>query len=291
MRYLLIQFLLFILCASPLAATTFTDALGRRVDLSESPQRIVSLSPNVTEVLFALEAEDKLVAVTDACTYPEAATKLPNIGRYADPSVEQILLARPDLVVATADMNRPQLVKRLEKFGIPVYVIYPRSVADTLNTILALGEITGHPEPAAAIVDDFKGRLNRIVRKTADHPPVTTLISVMLEPLVVAGPQTIVGDILSYVGGVNPVPETGGSYPTWNMEALLRLDPEVIVISAHPGQPDPLRWLADWPQLQAVRQQRVYDIEADWLHRPAPRMILGIEALAKALHPDIDFEN
>lgn len=291
MRYLLIQFLLFILCASPLAAATFSDALGRQVDLSESPQRIVSLSPNVTEILFALRAEDKLVAVTDACTYPEAATKLPNIGQYADPSVEQILLTRPDLVIATADMNRPQLVKRLEKFGIPVYVIYPRSVADTLDTILALGEITGHTEQSAALVDNFKVRLKRIVLKTTDQPPVAALICVMLEPLVVAGPQTIVGDILSYVGGVNPVPETGGSYPTWNLEALLRLDPEVIVISAHPGQPDPLRWLADWPQLQAVRQQRVYDIEADWLHRPAPRMILGIEALAKALHPDIDFEN
>lgn len=289
MRYLFISWLLFGCLAGAATAATFTDALGRPVVLPETPARIVSLSPNVTETLFALEAADKLVAVTDACTWPEEAAQLPKVGQYADPSVEQILLYRPDLVIAAADMNRPQLVDRLESLGVPVYVVYPRSVTDTLETIQALGSITGHHKQADAIVRDFTDRLERVVKNTAARPPVTTLICVMLEPLVVAGSQTMVGDILNYVGGRNPVPDKAGSYPTWTMEALLRLDPEVIIISAHPGQPDPGRWLAAWPQLAAVRSGRIFEVEADWLHRPSPRLILGIEALARTLHPDSEW--
>lgn len=290
MRYLLI-ILLFTFSVSPLSAATFTDAVGRRVILSEPPQRIISLSPNITEILFALGAEDKLVAVSDACTWPQEATKLPNVGSYADPSLEQILLMRPHLVFAAADMNRPALVKRLESFNIPVYVVYPRTVEETLATILTIGDISGRSTQAHVMVQDFRARLQRVEQQLQDRLPSTALISVMLQPLVVAGPQTIVGDILRYAGGSNPVPAGSGSYPTWNMEALLKLDPEVIIISAHPGQPDPASWFDDWPQLQAVRQQRIYDIEADWIHRPGPRMILGIEALAKTLHPDIDLND
>ena len=108
---------------------------------------------------------------------------------------------------------------------------------------------------------------------------------------VVAGPNTIVGDILRYAGAINPVPPGTNNYPTWNMEALLRIDPEVIIVSAHPGQPAPASVFDQWPQLQAMREQRIIVTVADWIHRPGPRMILGIEALAKALHPDIDVEN
>lgn len=291
MKTLLIILLLLILSVSPLSAATFTDAVGRQVILSEPPQRIISLSPNVTEILFALGAEDKLVAVSDACTWPQEATELPNIGSYADPSLEQMLLMRPHLVFAAADMNRPALVKRLESFNIPVYVVYPRTVEETLATILTIGDISGRSAQAHVMVQDFRARLQRVEQQIQNRASSTALICVMLQPLVVAGPQTIVGDILRYAGGDNPVPAGSGSYPTWNMEALLKLDPEVIIISAHPGQPDPTSWFDDWPQLQAVRQQRIFDIEADWIHRPGPRMILGIEALAKTLHPDIDLDD
>ena len=290
MRYLLILFL-FMLFTAPLLAATFTDAVGRQVVLDEPPRRIISLVPSVTEILFALGAEEQLVAVTDACTYPEAATSLPNVGQYADPSLEQILLHRPDLVFASADMNRPDQVKRLESLNIPVFVVYPSTVQETLETIRAIGQVTGHAAAAEALVDDFSRRLRHIEQQLADRPKISALVCVMLQPLVVAGPDTIVGDILRYAGAVNPVPAGNTNYPTWNMEALLRIDPEVIIVSAHPGQPAPAMVFDQWPQLRAVREQRIIETVADWIHRPGPRMILGIEALAQALHPDIDIEN
>ena len=275
----------------PLSAATFTDAVGRQVVVTEPPRRIISLVPSVTEILFALGAQEQLVAVTDACTYPDAATELPNVGQYADPSLEQILLQRPDLVFASADMNRPDQVKRLESLNIPVFVVYPNRVQETLETIRAIGQVTGHIETAEMLIDDFSRRLQRVEQQLEKRPRVSALVCVMLQPLVVAGPNTIVGDILRYAGAVNPVPAGNNNYPTWNMEALLRIDPEVIIVSAHPGQPAPAMVFDQWPQLRAVREQRIIETVADWIHRPGPRMILGIEALAKALHPDIDIEN
>ena len=290
MRYLLILFL-FMLFTAPLSAATFTDAVGREVVLDEPPRRIISLVPSVTEILFALGTEEQLVAVTDACTYPEAATSLPHVGQYSDPSLEQILLHRPGLVFASADMNRPDQVKRLESLNIPVFVVYPSTVQETLETIRAIGQVTGHAAAAEALVDDFSRRLRHIEQQLEHRPRVSALVCVMLQPLVVAGPDTIVGDILRYAGAVNPVPAGNTNYPTWNMEALLRIDPEVIIVSAHPGQPAPAMVFDQWPQLRAVREQRIIETVADWIHRPGPRMILGIEALAQALHPDIDIEN
>ena len=283
--------LLIILFASTLSAATFTDAVGRQVVLNEPPRRIISLVPSVTEILFALGAQEQLIAVTDACTYPQAATKLPHVGQYADPSLEQILLHRPDLVFASADMNRPDQVKRLESLNIPVFVVYPSTVQETLETIRAIGQVTGYTAAAEALVDDFSRRLRHIEQQLAERPKISALVCVMLQPLVVAGPNTIVGDILRYAGAVNPVPASNNNYPTWNMEALLRIDPEVIIVSAHPGQPAPAMVFDQWPQLRAVREQRIIETVADWIHRPGPRMILGIEALAQALHPDIDIEN
>jgi iron complex transport system substrate-binding protein len=283
--------LLLILYSCPLSAASFTDAVGRQVVLNEPPQRIISLVPSVTEILFALGAQEQLVAVTDACTYPEAATSLPNVGRYADPSLEQMLLQRPDLVFASADMNRPDQVKRLESLNIPVFVVYPNTVRETLETIRAIGQVTGHARAAEELVNDFSRRLQHIEEQLEDRPGVRALVCVMLQPLVIAGPDTIVGDILRYAGAINPVPAGNNNYPTWNFEALLRIDPEVIIVSAHPGQPAPAAIFNQWPQLQAVREQRIIETVADWIHRPGPRMILGIEALAKALHPDIDVKN
>ena len=289
--YLLPITLLFILIACPLSAATFTDAVGRQVVLNEPPRRIISLVPSVTEILFALGAQEQLVAVTDACTYPEAATLLPQVGQYADPSMEQILLQHPDLVFASADMNRPDQVTRLESLNIPVFVVYPNTVQETLETILAIGQVTGHATASEELFDDFSRRLRHIEQQLDQRAKVSALVCVMLQPLVVAGPNTIVGDILRYAGAINPVPPGTNNYPTWNMEALLRIDPEVIIVSAHPGQPAPASVFDQWPQLQAMREQRIIVTVADWIHRPGPRMILGIEALAKALHPDIDVEN
>ncbi len=282
---------LLLLCLSTqLFAADFTDAVNRKISLPHPPQRIVSLVPSVTEILFELGLEKNIVAVTDFCNYPEAALKLPKVGGYADPSLESILLHKPDLIIASADINRPALIRRLELMHIPVYVIYPQTVAETLKTILNISRITGTEQKARHLVGSIQTRIQKIQRQIAKLKPQTTLECVMLQPLTVAGPDTFIADIIEISGGHNVVPKGPSRYPTWNSEALLTVNPEAIIVSTYPGQPAPKHFFDRWPQLQAVRNQRIIQLEADWIHRPGPRMILGIEALAKALHPSISID-
>jgi len=274
----------------PAMATTYTDAVGREVSVPDRPQRIVSLVPSVTEILFAIGADQQLAAVTDFCTYPAEARKLPSVGSYADPGLENILAHRPDLVIATAAMNSPALIAQLEKLDIPVYVIEAHSVPQTLATIRAIGQLTGHITQAEALARDIASRIRRIQQQVPDDHRPSILACILLQPLTVAGPDTFINNLIEIAGGRNVVPAGPSRYPTWNFEALLMADPDFILLSPHPGQPDIQNFFAPWTQLKAVANQRIVQIDADWLYRPGPRMILGIEALAKILYPDLKIE-
>ena len=289
-RLVVFGLLVYMLVPCPAGSTEFTDAVGRRIELDAPPQRIISLAPAVTETLYAIGLGAKIVAATQYCTWPEEARQLPRVGEYADPGLENILLFRPDLVIASADMNRPALVERLTELGIPVYVVYPRNINDALATIRALGELGGNSTAAEKLAEDIEVRLARLAAKLAGQNKPGVLGTVMLDPLTVAGPETFVSDIISRAGGRNLVPPGPSRYPAWNDESLLTTDPDVIIVTNHPGQPDPTLYFKRWPQLRAVQAGRIIEINADWIHRPGPRMILGIETLARALHPELDIE-
>jgi iron complex transport system substrate-binding protein len=171
--------------------------------------------------------------------------------------------------------------------GIPVYVVYPRNVAETLETIRRIGRVTGVPDAGKRLAGSIEARIAVVQKRISTARRPVTLECVMLQPLTVAGPETFVDDLIRLAGGRNAVPPGPSRYPTWNSEALLSADPEMIVVSAYPGQPDPSRFFDRWPQLRAVREKQIIQIEADWIHRPGPRMILAIETLARALHPEI----
>lgn len=290
LKHLLALLLLLLTSTTPLSAATVTDDVDRQVEVPDQPQRIISLAPSVTEILFAIEAGHLLTAVTDYSTYPEEARSLPSVGSYADPGLENILSYQPELVIATASMNSPNLIHQLEKLGIPVYVINATSVEETLATISTIGQLSRHEAQAEALRNDIESRIDRIqqVTRQQDHPGV--LAAIVLQPLMVAGPDTFVNSIITIAGGHNVVSEGPSRYPTWNFEALLQANPDFILLSPHPGQPGINSFFAPWQQLTAVAKQQIIEINADWLYRPGPRMILGIEALAKTLHPNLDID-
>jgi len=269
---------------SALWAARLTDALHRTVDVPDRPQRIVSLVPSVTEVLFALGAGERIVGVTQFCTYPPEARQKPRIGSYADPGLEAIALQNPDLVITAADMSNPGLLSRLEALGIPVYIVYPRSIATTLATIRELGVLVNETEAAAQLASTLDRAVRKVAAATAASPKPRVLLSVEIDPLTVAGPQTLADDLIRAAGGRNVVPPGPGRYPTWGIEAVLAADPDLILVSPHPNQPNPERFFAAWPELQAVRNHQIITIEPDWIHRPGPRLALGLAAMAKALH-------
>lgn len=284
--------LLLFLTALPAGATQATDALGRAITVKTIPQRIVSLVPAVTEILYALGLEDSIAGVTSYCNYPVAARSKPKIGEYASPSLEVMATIQPDLVFMSADASSPEFLNRLEALGVPVYVVYPRSVSETAELIRNMGQLL-HKQDVAEPLALALERASECARQlTTSLPRVRVLCTVMSQPLVVAGRNTLLDDLVDIAGGENVVPEGLNRYPTWSIESVLAANPDVILVSPHPGQDDPSASFRRWPELKAVQAERLVTIDADWIQRPGPRLLLGLAALTKALHgPEMDLED
>lgn len=276
------------LIGGPAKGAQWTDAIGREVSAPDNPSRIVSLVPSVTETLFSFGLGDRIAGVTRFCNYPPEALTKPQVGGYADPSIEAIAALAPDLVFAAADMTSPALLGRLEAMGIPCYVVYPRSLERAIATVEEVGRVAGAPEAGERLAGEIRKAVEQVRAATAGMRPVTALVCVMVDPLVVAGPETLADDLLKVAGGRNVVPSGPSRYPTWGIEAVLAHDPEVIIVSVHPGLETPAERFLKWPELRAVRSGRVVVVEADWIHRPGPRLPLGLSAVARALHGDLE---
>ena len=260
-------------------AVEYTDAVGRSVELSAPPQRIVSLVPSVTEILYAINADHQLVGVTDFCNYPAAATAKVSIGSYANPGLETVASLQPDLIIMDVAGSSPVCLRQFEQLGLPVYIVSTSSLDSTINTIDQLGKVTGHEETANTVVADLRIQIDQ-VKQLRTAMPVRTLVCVMVEPLIVAGRDTIADDLINIAGGVN-VAAGQNRYPGWSIESVLALDPELIIVSPHPGTAYPVDYFAQWTQLQAVRKHQVVNIDADLLQRPGPRLIDGLWVVAR----------
>ncbi len=269
-------------------AAQWTDAMGRVVRVPSAPARIVSLVPSVTETLFAIGLSERIAGVTRFCNYPPEALTKPQVGGYSDPSVEAIAALDPDVVFAAAANTSPALLRRLESMGIPCYVVYPRSLDRAIATVEEVGRVAGAPEAAERLAGEIRRAVERVRAAVAGIRPIDALVCVMVDPLVVAGPETLADDLLDVAGGRNVVPAGPSRYPTWGIEAVLARDPEVIIVSVHPGAEAPAERFRSWPELRAVATDRVVVVEADWIHRPGPRLPLGLAAVARALHGDLE---
>lgn len=267
-----------------LSAATWIDALNRQVELPEAPKRIISLVPSVTELLFALGLDEQIVGVTSFCTYPKQALDKPKVGGYADPSLEAITLLQPDLIFISADSSNPALLKKMERLKLPVYVVYPRGITETIDMIRGVGQVTGLPQEGDRLARQLENSLTQVRTVVAGRSRPRVLFCVMVQPLTVAGPETMVGDLIAAAGGDNVVPAGLNRYPTWNSEALLLADPDIIIVSPHPGTPNPADLFSNWNKLKAVKNQHIISVNPDWVHRPGPRLPFGLKALVEAFH-------
>jgi len=289
-------FPLVFLISSPLLsqATIFQDSLGRDVMLRSVPVRIISLAPSITEMVYFLGLGDRLVGVTKFSYFPEEAKKKPNVGAYTDINIEKVIALNPDLVIATADGNKRGDVEMLEQAGIPVYVVNPRRINQVLEAIERLGEICGVPDRAGRLVGYLRERVVRVVKavETKGRPRVLLVINV--RPLMSVNRNTIHHDIIQLAGGWNMTGDQPITYPKLNMEEVIRRRPDVIIISSmkRGGEFEKARreWFLRWPALPAVREGHVYLIDSDLIDRPAPRIVRGLEEMARLIHPEIEWD-
>ncbi len=270
------------------AAGEVTDMLGRRVRIPDHAARIVSLAPSITETVFLLGDGERLVGVTDYCDYPPEAARKPRVGGISNPSFEAILTLRPDLVLATSESNYAEHVQRLTLLGLPVYVIRPVTFETVLDSIERIGDVLGRGDVARGRVASMRREADAIARAVQGAPRPRVLYVVWPNPLIAPGRGTLITELIQRAGGESVTGAEPLPYPRLSLETVVERRPDRIIVGRH-GQGSVEELLRGWAGLTAVaavREGRVYGVDGDLVHRPGPRMIEALRALARALHPE-----
>ncbi len=264
------------------------NASGPRV-----PSRIVSMAPNLTEILFALGLGDRVVGVTQDSDYPPPALNRPRVGTFWQPNIEAVIAAKPDLVITLAFEQQRELARRLKRIGYDCLMVNIESIDDLFKAIATIGETAGAREQAQELPRSIKGRIDRFRKATAGSPRVKVLWVVQREPLRIAPRDTFINEMIEVAGGENAVDSALRNYPPIGAEQVIAAGPEVIIEPIMvPGSPDGQRRQASayWQRfanVPAVVNQRIYVIDGDLVSRLGPRLPEGIEIIAKCLRPEL----
>jgi iron complex transport system substrate-binding protein len=277
--------------ASPAAREStreVVDEMGRKIRVPATASRIISLAPSITETLYALGLQDRLVADTDYCDYPVEAQKKPKVGGAINPNLEVIAALRPDLVLVTKALNRLETVRALDTLGIPSYATDPHSVDEIITSTEKLAEVLGAPEAGKTLGQQLRQRLQAIQEKIGKDAPKSVFFIVWMEPLISVGKDTFVAEALRRAGASSIV-DSKQDWPQINLEEVVRLQPEYLIFAPSHSQETPYDFAAlanrpGWRILDAVHNHH-FAVVSDAVIRPAPRIVTAIEELARQLHP------
>lgn len=283
-------FILAVLCAGEACARTVTDEMGRIVHVRRVPQRIVSLAPGITEMLYGLGLDDQIVGVTTFCDWPVAARKKPRIGGFSNPSIEKIVSLKPDLIIATADGNRKDTVQQMEKLGFPVFVINPSSIRGFLGSILNIGKITNRGKEAEKLVARLQKKLNNITRQVRHKKKPRVFFQLGMEPVFTVGKGTLINEMIERAGGMNVAGLDSANYPRYSAEGIIGVSPEIIIFAPMVNDKNFVavkRFWGKFKEIPAVKLNKIYPIDADLINRASPRIFDAVEIMALIFHPDI----
>jgi len=273
---------------------TIVDDLGRTVEINKLPQRIVSLAPSNTEILFALGLEDKIVGTTDYCDYPEAAKAKPRVAGYTTPDIEKLVSLDPDLILAEA-IHEERLLPALDKLGLTVIVMSAKSIDVVLHDITLVGQINGKSRVAAQLVDSLTQRMKAVTSKTESLTPEKRLRVLYIcwhDPIWTMGSETFIDDLIWKAGGVNIFADDFEKSRVVSLEAVITENPQVIIVSGM-GTTGNLVYNSIKKETRlrgvaAIIDNHIYKIsDANLIERPGPRIVDGLEEVAKLIHPEI----
>lgn len=261
-----------------------TDDLGRRVKIPVKIERAVSLAPNLTEIVFAVGAGDKLVGVTTFCNYPEEAKKIQKIGDTLNPNLENIIASKPQIVLVSMASQMENFTKTLHEQGIVYFVTNPNDLEGIYKSIHTIGEIFGRDDAGHATIDSLQKRVADVEAKTKETAPVKTFVQIDKESLYTIGKESFITDLLARAGGISATADLPTAYPKLSKETALALNPDAIILSESPDNPAPNDAFKNSP---AARNSKVFKVNADLLSRPGPRIVDALEQIARALHPEV----
>jgi iron complex transport system substrate-binding protein len=282
--------LIFQLHAGKSQAGLVTDQVGRTLEIPDNPTRVIALAPSITEIIYDLGQEKRLVGVTQYSTYPPEAQFLPRVGSYVRLDIEKIVALKPDLCLATKDGNPKHIVDKIVNLGIPVYVINPRNLQQIMDTITRVGSMLHAEKAAFTLVFDMEKRIGQVqerVKNGATKPRV--FFQIDAEPLFSAGTDTFIHELIELAGGINT---TAGkvSYPRYSWEDIIVLQPEIVLISSMAGGLTPEYLVNSWKKwdlLAAVQNDKIFVVDAELFDRPTPRLVEGLEVIAAIIHPEL----
>ncbi|WP_123054168.1 ABC transporter substrate-binding protein [Clostridium sp. JN-1] len=262
------------------------DSTNRQITIKDEPKKVVSLAPNVTETIYALNKQSTLIGRTDYCTYPKEALKVPSVGNLTDPDVEKIIQLKPDLVIASS-LTEPASLKKLEQVNLNVLVLSNvESFENTYNTIKTIGTVLNANQEAYTIVSNMQKKVKDVEAKVKgkSSPTVYYVVSYGKSGDFTAGKDTFIGKMLEMAGGKNAADDVNG----WNysLEKLVEKNPDILICSNKFNSKDGIKSAAGYKDLNAVKTNKLFEMDEDIISRQGPRLADGLEALAKIIHPE-----
>ena len=264
-----------------------TDEAGRHVRVATKIERVVSLAPNLTEIIYAIGAGDRLVGNTTYCDYPEQAKSVQKVGDTLQPNIERILALRPNLIFISTSSQLEAFAQQLDAHHIPVYVSDPHDIEGVLHSIERIATVLDRQQQAGDLVKELRGRVAAVEAVVKNRQPVTVFYQLSAEPLYTAGRDAFVTDLIKRAGGLSVTADVPEAWPRYSQESAVAAKPDAIVLptggSMGAANSEVAMGLKASP---AVLNGRVIKINGDLLVRPGPRAVDGLEQLARALHPE-----
>lgn len=271
-------------CAPKAVSTTsqqvaVQDDLGRGVSVRQPVERIVSLAPSVTEMVYAVGAGDKLVGVTTYCNFPEAAKTVQKVGDTQTPDIERIIALRPDVILVSTDSQLQTFMRTLEERGIAVYVIQSKDVEDVFDDMKRLGALLGTQRAADEAIASLQTRIHALP-KQPEGATRKVFVQISREPLFTIGADSFITKLVETAGGVSVTKDVPSGYPKLSKETAAATDPDVIILSDSEDNREPNDAFRN---SKAIKNGRVYRIDADILSRPGPRMVDALEQMSRMI--------
>lgn len=280
---LLIFYLIF--AFEVLSQIEIIDDLGRKLVFRDPPTRIISLAPSITETLYSLSLGDKIVGVTRYCNFPPEAQNKTIIGGVIDPNYEIIASLKPDLIIMTVEGNTRESFVKLSELGFRIFVTNPRDFNGIFKTILDFGKIFGVEPKAKNLVDSLKMELSKIRKHSIISRKPKIFVVLSLNPLMTAGKNTFINEIIERAGGLNIAGNLKQNYPILNREEILKVNPDIIILTEQNVDKDELlKQFPEWRHINAIKKNEIFKIEPDILFRPSPRVILATKIVAQIIN-------
>jgi len=271
------------------------DDLGKEILIQREPQRIISLAPSITEILYELNLEERVVGVTEFCDYPARAKSKSKVDVK---NLESIIALNPDLVLAGGIVPK-STIKSLEDLGITVVGFNPNSIEETITVIAKIAKLTGKKDRGRELTGRLTAELHsirsKVERAVNDKDVVKVFYEVWKEPLYTVGKNTFINDLIEQAGGYNIGTKATGSWPQYSIEQLLAENPDVYIATYDSWKErltsTKIKARTNYQYIKAIRDDRVYIFDANIINRPGPRIIKALKLFVQAIHPEIDLEN